>query len=42
MLNLTFTKDMDIKDLDNREFEERADFIDFNDLISWTVENKFF
>ena len=33
---------MEIKDLDNREFEERADFIDINDLINWTVETSFF
>ena len=33
---------MEIKDIDNREFEERADFIDFNDLINWTVETSFF
>lgn len=33
---------MEIKDIDNREFEERADFIDFNDLIKWTVETSFF
>ena len=33
---------MELKDLDNREFEERADYIDFNDLINWTVETSFF
>jgi hypothetical protein len=33
---------MDNIDLDNREFEERADFIDFSDLINWTVETSFF
>lgn len=29
-------------DIDNKEFEERADYIDFNDLINWTVETSFF
>lgn len=33
---------MEIKDFDNREFEERADYIDFSDLISWTVQTSFF
>lgn len=27
---------------DNKEFEERADYIDETDLINWTVENEFF
>jgi hypothetical protein len=30
------------KELDNREFEERADYIEINDLISWTVDSSFF
>ncbi len=30
------------KDIDNKEFEERADYIEINDLISWTVDTPFF
>ncbi|PBJ07282.1 zinc ribbon domain-containing protein [Flavobacterium sp. ACN6] len=33
---------MEIKDVDNKEFEERADFIAVDDLINWTVETSFF
>jgi len=29
-------------DIDNKEFEERADYIDDNDLLNWTVDNDFF
>jgi hypothetical protein len=29
-------------DIDNKEFEERADYIDEDDLLNWTVENDFF
>jgi len=29
-------------DTDNREFEERADYIDESDLLNWTVDNDYF
>jgi hypothetical protein len=29
-------------DIDNKEFEERADYIDDSDLLNWTVDNDFF
>jgi hypothetical protein len=31
-----------MRDNDNKEFEERADFIENEDLINWTVQNDFF
>jgi hypothetical protein len=33
---------MDSNNIDNKEFEERADYIDINDLINWTVDTPFF
>ncbi len=30
------------KDIDNKEFEERADYIQIEDLINWTVDTPFF
>ncbi|CAM1359632.1 conserved hypothetical protein [Tenacibaculum litoreum] len=30
------------KDNDNKEFEERADYIDINNLINWTVDTPFY
>ena len=29
---------MDLSNIDNKEFEERADYIEINDLINWTVD----
>lgn len=31
-----------MKNIDNKEFEERADYIEDSDLINWTVNNEFF
>jgi hypothetical protein len=34
---------MDMPEInDRKEFEERADFIDRDDLLQWTVENEHF
>lgn len=33
---------MDTNNLDNKEFEERADYIEINDLINWTVDTPFY
>lgn len=33
---------MDYSNIDNKEFEERADFIEINDLINWTVDTPFY
>ncbi|HFK5554875.1 TPA: zinc ribbon domain-containing protein [Elizabethkingia anophelis] len=33
---------MDLSNIDNKEFEERADYIEINDLINWTVDTPFY
>lgn len=33
---------MDNNNIDNKEFEERADYIEINDLINWTVDTPFY